>query len=246
MSFFDGINDYMNLSSQMQNNVVFLAFHGLLMIIIVIPWACVCITSMFLFYLVVNAHKADIDAYLRTVFSFFTESNRNSWAVTMQLAQSVRGRLAHTCSYFSHLYAGFIVIFYLLIMASVQDFNYMINGQSDREVYKGFQDGLYMFLGTVSLYCGLWTAHSLSLYWKQAIHMINDIPTQNGVSMVLSDLPIHSAVIAHLKAARVHYTVYSNAINGQSLWRLLQVMAAILLFEVFVLNYPATFVPKSP
>jgi hypothetical protein len=52
-----------------EDNLIFLGFHGLLMIIIVVPWACVCLTSMFLFYILIEAHKADMEAYCRKLAS---------------------------------------------------------------------------------------------------------------------------------------------------------------------------------
>ena len=35
---------------------------------IVLPWAAVAMCSIFLFFLVIQAHKADLDAYLKHIY----------------------------------------------------------------------------------------------------------------------------------------------------------------------------------
>lgn len=49
-----------------------------LMIVIVMPWAAACLASCFLFYLVVIAHKADIDTLFNHVVSFFRGKGASS------------------------------------------------------------------------------------------------------------------------------------------------------------------------
>jgi len=173
-SFFDSVN-WGNSSSMHQG--IFLAFHGFLMIVIVVPWASVAVCSMLLFYLVIEAHKADIDGYFR----FIQSKNPSPLCASLNLClaqyKPLRERLETSCRDFQHLYSTFVVLFFLLIMASANNINLYILYPGTLEVFKVFQDALYMLLGVVGLYCGLWATCSLKDYWVSFLQKVIDFPT---------------------------------------------------------------------
>lgn len=184
VTFFDLIPQYsvFRVDTVATRDFYFLALHGLWMTIIVTSWACVCITSMFLFFLLIQAHKSDIDGYARQVVTLFADNgsirmSNAAAAAVVQLIVPVRRRLAVTSRYFNHLSASFVMGFFLLIVGSAQNVSDILNGVSHPDVYKAFQDTLFFGLGVAALFCGLWAASSLAGYWTHTVHVLNAIPT---------------------------------------------------------------------
>jgi len=217
----------------------FLAFHGILMIVIVIPWSCVAITSMFCFFLLVEAHKADVDSYQKAVIGYFSRGHRSSWMIALQLAGPLHARLSLSTPHFDHLFASFVVIFYMLFLSSVQDINWMITGKVSVDFSKILQDILYLFLGLASLFCGLWSASSLNRYWNHVVMGLNSLPKSLPKGFQVQDLPIHSSMIHILQGANHSYNVYGIPLTQSTVWSLTKLYCELSLVMILILNYPS-------
>jgi hypothetical protein len=62
-------------------------------------------------------------------------------------------------------------------------------------------------LGLVGLYCGLWTAASVTVQWRQVVRDLNDLPAQSGFSLTKKNLPLHAALIQYLSVTDHSYQV---------------------------------------
>ena len=73
------------------DNFVFLALHGIFMIVIIAPWAAVCMTSVCLFKLVVLAHQSDIEHHFKHIKLTIAQSLNVLSAEQAALAPDVAG-----------------------------------------------------------------------------------------------------------------------------------------------------------
>ncbi len=63
----------------------------------------------------------------------------------------------------------------------------------------------------VGLYCGLWSAASLTVYWRRVVRDLNDLPAKNGFSLTKRNLPLHAALIQYLTVTEHSYQVLFDA-----------------------------------
>lgn len=108
----------------------FLFSHGALMVIIVFPWACVCLCGVFLFHLVVLAHTTDLEQCLvrvrKQVKDTITTTMYNS---PLNLINETRERLRMTYTYFNWVYASALVISLLMVLCGCVNlaWRFMVN-----------------------------------------------------------------------------------------------------------------------
>jgi len=225
-------------------NVVFLAFHGLLMIVIVVPWACVCITTAVCFYLVANAHVSDMDRFMDhfITHSLPASSHGTSPSSMSPLRKTIRGmedalrvrmRLNATCEYFSAHFLSFILVFFGMVLAAVYNIATAYTFASSAAAV--LQDGLFIGLGTIALYCGLWTASSVGTHWRTSVVQdLNNMPTQHAMEFHDTDLVVHQAFVHHLECASVDFIIYGLSLNRTTLMTLFMGMGLAVSLDVFL------------
>jgi hypothetical protein len=127
-----------------------------------------------------------------------------SWNFALQTCADIQTRLKQTARYFSFLFVSFVVIFFGLILSAIQNLNNAWNGHETTDLYKVFQDVLFLFLGTIGLYCGLWTSCSLSVHWQDVILQINAFTSTIRNPQLL---PLHAALLQHIQLLPIGHLV---------------------------------------
>ena len=164
-------------------NYVFLAIHGIFMILIIVPWAAACICGSVLFHMVALAHQSDVEHFFQTVKSLLlnfadsqgSEALEETYGWLVRLHQPVRMRLRMTCAYFNGLYAFAILTSLMLIISGIIDFNDLIVHKNPTWHFI-IQDAFFVGLGITAMYGSLWVTSSLTAYWLRFVQRINELP----------------------------------------------------------------------
>jgi len=220
------------------------------MVIIVFPWACVCLAGVFLFHLVVLAHTTDLEVCLtnirRLVKSSITSRYYNS---PVDLFHTTRERLRITCSYFSWVYASAIFISLLMVLCGSINLAWRVMANSmsrgsdhinsdipnvdlpDDTVWQYIQDLFYTGLGMIALYCALFTTVKLSHHWDKFLQIIDDFPTEKPLKQQFGEgtvLSYHFLVVQYLRRTQIGYYVFNIRMTMQVCWNIITMFTIVI------------------
>jgi len=228
---------------------VFLCLHGGLMVVIVVPWACVCLCGVFLFHLVVLAHTTDLEVCLTAIRKLIkTTMNAESYASPIDIFQATRDRLRVTCSYFSAVYASAVFISLLMVMCGGINLAWRVMAHSmsrgadhlnsprpeDQRpndiIFQYTQDLFYTGLGLVALYCALYTTVKLTHHWDKFMQIVDDFPTETSFKVAFTErglLIYHSLLVQYLRRTKIGYYVFGVRMTGAVAWNIISLFTVI-------------------
>jgi len=160
--------DKNDMASSMIGSYSFMVFHFGLMIIIIIPWCCVCFGSLFSFHFLLTAHKSEIMSH----YNDLQAAIDRKWILRTHLKKMkpIQSRMLFTSSYFHVTYLWFIINGVLMIVT-------VMNKTSKGDEYKFNQIFQYIFygiLGLLSLLFGIFSISSIDSFWKNLfLHKLN-------------------------------------------------------------------------
>jgi hypothetical protein len=149
----------------------------------------------------------------------------------VMLHQPVRMRLRMTCHYFNSLYALAIFVSFMLVCASIADFNDLII-RRDPVWHFVIQDAFFLLLGITAMYGSLWVTSNLTNYWYRFVQRINELP-----QFLLTHPAAHSGLVAYFKTAEVSYTVFGWPVNSSLIYTIITSWIKILFVALIIYNW---------
>jgi hypothetical protein len=213
-----------------RKSLIYLMIHGVMMIVIIVPWACVCCSSVFMFFLLAFAYKLDVNAHWGRVLKGYAEKKLES--CLFHTYANLRDRLTGISRHFEHLYAFFILTMVMLILSSLHD---IVLGYSSEDYPKWLQDIFYLALGTLGIVVGLWTTCSITDHWNGFLKNINILPSRYP-NFTMDMLPFHLELIGFYERAPLQYTVYGIPITRTNVMKFVEYLI-ILMVTTIVCTY---------
>jgi hypothetical protein len=214
-----------------RKSLIYLMVHGVMMIVIIFPWACVCLSSVFMFFLLAFAYKLDVNAHFASVLRRYKDRKMES--IMFHSYADLRDRLSGISKHFEALYTFYMLTMVMLILSSLRD---IVLGHSSTDIPHWLQDLFYLGLGTIGIVMGLWATCSITDHWTDFLNKINLLPSRYP-NFTMDMLPFHLQLIGFYERAPLQYTVFGMPVTQTHVLKFVEYLIILIVLTVTCTYY---------